>query len=54
VIAANIHRASPSKTSSVIYNWSVACIVLNNPNEFNAFLAFGADRPVSLCILQEF
>jgi hypothetical protein len=54
VIAANIHRASPSKTSSVIYNWSVACIVLNNPNEFNALLALGADRPVSLCILQEF
>ena len=54
VILANIHRASPSIVSSVIYNWSVACIVLNNPNQFNAFMAFANERPVSLCILQEF
>ncbi|TMJ20076.1 MAG: hypothetical protein E6G92_10065 [Alphaproteobacteria bacterium] len=54
VILANIHRASPARVSSVIYNWSVACIVLNNPNQFNALMAFANERPVSLCILQEF
>jgi len=54
VILANIHRASASKTSSVIYNWSVACIVLNNPQQFKAFSAYVGKRPVSLCILKEF
>ena len=54
VIAANIHRASPSKVSSVIYNWSVACIVMNRPDEFKAFMAYANGRPVSLCILKEF
>lgn len=53
-IGANIHRASPAKKSSVIYNWSVGCIVLNDPNQFNAFMALANGRPVSLCILQEF
>lgn len=54
VIAANIHRASATATSTRIYNWSVACIVMNRPNEFAAFMAYAAGRPVSLCILQEF
>jgi hypothetical protein len=54
VIAANIHRASASTTSIRIYNWSVACIVMNRPNEFAAFMAYAAGRPISLCVLQEF
>lgn len=53
-IGANIHRASAAKKSSVIYDWSVGCIVLNDPNQFNAFMALANGRPVSLCILQEF
>ena len=54
VIAANIHRASPVKISTRNYNWSVGCIVLNNPNEFNAFMAMTGGKSVSLCILGEF
>lgn len=54
VIGANIHRANPAKISTVINNWSIGCIVLNNPDQFNAFMAFANKRPVSLCILQEF
>lgn len=54
VILANIHRASATNVSTRIYNWSVACIVMNKPNEFAAFLAYAAGRPVSLCILKEF
>lgn len=54
VIAANIHRASPDKTSTRVYNWSVACMVLNQPNQFKALMAYADGRPISLCILQEF
>lgn len=54
VIAANIHRASATRDSSRIYNWSVACIVLNRPNQFNAMMTYANGRPISLCILQEF
>ncbi len=54
VIGANIHRASATKTSTINFNWSIACVVMNNPNEFDAFMAFMNKRPLSLCILQEF
>jgi hypothetical protein len=54
IIFANIHRASPDRTSTRIYNWSVACMVMNQPNQFKAFMAYCDGRPVSLCILREF
>lgn len=54
VIKANVHRASATKTSTINFNWSIACVVMNNPNEFDAFMAFMAGRPLSLCLLQEF
>ncbi len=49
-----VNRASATATSTRIYNWSVACIVMNRPNEFAAFMAYAAGRPISLCILKEF
>ncbi len=55
VIAANIHRAGVDST--VIKNWSTACIVTANLSRFSAWLDFlvKAKKPkVSLCILKEF
>lgn len=53
-ISANIHRASAVKISIKNVNWSAGCIVMNDPNKFNAFMTFMARRPLSLCILKQF
>jgi hypothetical protein len=53
-ISAHVHRASEFKVSPKNINWSAGCIVMNDPNKFNAFMAFMAKRPLSLCILQQF
>lgn len=54
IIFADVHRANPKRISTVIKNWSIACIVMNDPDQFNAFMAFMNGRPLSLCILKEF
>jgi hypothetical protein len=53
-ISAHVHRASATKTSKINHNWSAGCIVMNDPNKFNAFMTFMAKRPLSLCILNQF
>jgi len=40
IIFANCHRASPNGVSTRIYNWSVACLVRNNINQWAGWLAF--------------
>lgn len=50
-IAANCHRAG--FFSSVIYNWSVACLVRNRLSEFMAWLSFMNRRPLTVAILKE-
>lgn len=55
IILANIHRAG--QNSTVIKNWSVACIVTANLAKFLMWLTplqQGGKPPVTLCILKEF
>lgn len=54
VIGANCHHASFTGTSTRIYNWSVACLVRNSINQWNAWFAYMAKRPLSVAILKEF
>lgn len=55
VIGANIHRAG--QNSTVINNWSTACLVTANLAKFLQFLAFMKTLgypPLNVCILKEF
>ncbi len=52
IILANCHRAGAF--SSVINNWSVACLVRNNLSQFLEWLDFMQKRPLSVCLLREF
>lgn len=52
VIYANCHKAGVAST--VINNWSVACLVRNNLAEWTRWLKFMAKRPLSVAILKEF
>lgn len=55
VIGANIHRAGVNST--VIKNWSTACLVTANLARFLMWLDYlvkAGKPPVSLCILKEF
>lgn len=52
VIGANCHRAG--WFSTVIYNWSVACLVRNQLTQFLAWLKFMNRRKLSVAILNEF
>jgi len=55
IIFANIHRAGVNST--VIKNWSTACMVTANLEKFLAFLVFCKSKhnvPVTLVILREF
>lgn len=54
VIAANCHRAAPKGVSTRIYNWSVACMVRNNSEQWFGWLAYMNGRPLNLVILNEF
>ena len=54
IIFANCHRASQTGESTRIYNWSVACLVRNKSNQWNAWLAYMDKRPLSVVILKEF
>lgn len=54
IIYANCHRAHSRHTSRRIYNWSVACLVRNRPNQFYGWLRYMNKRPLSVCILREF
>jgi hypothetical protein len=54
IIFANCHRAAAAGESTRIYNWSVACLVRNKANQWNAWLAYMNERPLSVCILKEF
>jgi len=55
IIGAHLHRAGVDST--VINNWSTACMVTAKEADFKKWLKYLADRgnpPVSLCILKEF
>lgn len=55
LIGANIHRAG--QNSTVIKNWSTACLVTANLAKFLAFLAFmkkNGNPPLNVVILKEF
>jgi|SRR5580765_1172474 len=55
IIGANIHRAG--QNSTVIKNWSVACIVTANLSKYLAWLDYlkkNGKPPASLCLLKEF
>jgi hypothetical protein len=54
IIYANCHRAAAKGESTRIYNWSVACLVRNRANQWAAWLAYMAKRPLTVCILKEF
>lgn len=54
IIYANIHRAGVNST--VIKNWSVACLVTANEQKFLEFLAINkkyGNKPLHCCILKE-
>ncbi|MFN6963216.1 MAG: hypothetical protein ACK4S4_05545 [Pyrinomonadaceae bacterium] len=51
VIAANVHRAGVDST--VIKNWSVACLVTANQKKFLEWLNWMNKRPLTVCILKE-
>ena len=51
VIFANVHRAGANST--VIKNWSVACLVTANRNKFLEWLDWMNKRPLTVCILKE-
>jgi hypothetical protein len=53
IIGANCHRATANGVSTRIYNWSVACLVRNSSNQWNAWLAYMNKRPLSVAILKE-
>lgn len=52
IIGANCHRAGIF--SHFINNWSTACLVRNNLNDFLVWLKYMSKRPLSVCILNEF
>lgn len=54
IIYANVHRANPKWESTINKNWSAGCIVMNNPQEFAAFMAFMNKRPLTVCVLRQF
>ncbi len=54
IIFANVHRAGVNST--VIKNWSTACLVTANLEKFLAFLAYMKSKgnpPLTVCILKE-
>lgn len=54
IILANVHRAGVNST--VIKNWSTACLVTANLNKFLAFLDYMKSKgnpPLTVCILKE-
>lgn len=52
IIGANCHRAGADST--IIANWSVACLVRNNQLQFLAWLKFMGEKKLSVVILKEF
>ncbi|HUR99019.1 MAG TPA: glycoside hydrolase family 19 protein [Pyrinomonadaceae bacterium] len=51
IILANVHRAGVDST--VINNWSVACLVTANLSKFLSWLKWMNKRPLTVCILKE-
>lgn len=51
IIFANVHRAGVNST--VIKNWSTACLVTANLTKFLAWLDWMKKRPLTVCILKE-
>jgi hypothetical protein len=52
IILANCHAASTFST--IISNWSVACLVRNQRAQFDSWLNFMNKHPLSVAILKEF
>lgn len=52
IIGANCHKAGWAST--IINNWSVACLVRNVEVEFNHWMQFMNKRPLTVAILREF
>ena len=53
IILANCHRAKQNATSTIIYNWSAACLVRASYTQWCGWLAFMNKRPLSVAILRE-
>lgn len=51
IIFANVHRAGVDST--VIKNWSTACLVTANLNKFLTWLNWMNKRPLTVCLLKE-
>jgi len=51
IILANVHRAGIDST--VIKNWSIACLVTANLQKFLDWMKFMNKRPLTVCILKE-
>jgi hypothetical protein len=51
IIFANVHRAGVDST--VIKNWSTACLVTANLDKYLAWLKWMNKRPLTVCILKE-
>ena len=51
IIGANVHRAG--QNSTVINNWSTACLVTANLSKFLAWLDYMKKGPLTVCILEE-
>ena len=51
IISANVHRAGVDST--VIKNWSTACLVTANRKKFLDWLKWMDKRPLTVCILKE-
>ncbi|HEX6126397.1 MAG TPA: glycoside hydrolase family 19 protein, partial [Pyrinomonadaceae bacterium] len=51
IIYANVHRAGIDST--VIKNWSTACLVTANLAKFEQWMEFMNKRPLTVCILKE-
>lgn len=53
IIMMNVHRASATRVSDRIVNWSAGCIVMNDPQAFKQFMDHMKKQPLTVCILKE-
>ena len=53
IIGAECHHAAFQGVSTVIYNWSVACLVRNAIAQWNRWFGYMGGVPLNNCILEE-
>jgi hypothetical protein len=52
IIGANCHSAG--ENSTIIEDWSIACMVRNVKAQFNKWMVYMNKKPLTVCILKEF